>query len=326
MKAIVCPKYGPPDVLQLQEVDLPTPKDDEVRVKIVAASLNKTDIEIVRGWFFVRLSGGLRKPSVKILGCDFAGRVESIGKAVTQFQPGDEVYADLMYQTPSYGAFAEYVCIPEKRLRMKPANMSFEEAATIPQAGVLALQGIKGKTPPSPGQQVLINGAGGGVGTFAIQIAKYYGTEVTAVDTAAKFEMMRSIGADHVIDYTKEDFTKQGQHYDLILDVVAKKSVFSYRRTLRPRGQYRAVGGSTGRIFQLLFLGSIISRLSSKKIGLLLGNPNKKDDMDFLAKLFETKKVVPIIEKTYPLNEVAAALRHLEEGHVRGKLVIKMED
>lgn len=325
MKAIVCPKYGPPDVLQLKEVDLPTPKADEVRVKILAASLNKTDIEIVRGWFFVRLSGGIRKPSVKILGCDFSGRVESIGKDVTQFKTGDEVYADLMYQTPSYGAFAEYVCIPEKRLRMKPANMSFKEAATIPQAAVLAIQGIKGKTPPKPGHKVLINGAAGGVGTFAIQIAKYYGTEVTAVDSAEKFDLMRSIGADYVIDYTKEDFSKQGKQYDLILDVIATKSVFAYRRALRFKGEYRAVGGSTGRIFQILVLGSLLSRFSSKKIGLLLGKPNNKEDMEFLAELFETKKVVPIIEKTYPLNEVADALRYLEEGHVRGKLVIEME-
>ncbi|MFX0202803.1 MAG: NAD(P)-dependent alcohol dehydrogenase, partial [Candidatus Hodarchaeota archaeon] len=190
---------------------------------------------------------------------------------------------------------------------------------------VLAIQGIKGKAPPKTGQKVLINGAGGGVGTFAIQLAKYYGTEVTAVDSAAKFELMRSIGADHVIDYTQEDFTKQSKRYDLILDVVAKKSVFAYRRTLRPKGQYRAVGGSTGRIFQIPFLGSIISRLSSKKIGFLVGQPNNKEDMDFLAELYETKNVVPIIEKRYPLNEVADALRYLEEGHVRGKLVITME-
>ncbi|MFQ5976788.1 MAG: NAD(P)-dependent alcohol dehydrogenase [Candidatus Heimdallarchaeota archaeon] len=325
MKAIVCPKYGPPDVLQLKEVALPTPKADEVRVKILAASLNKTDIEIIRGWLFVRLAGGLRQPSVKILGCDFSGRVDSIGKEVTQFKPGDEVYADLMYQTPAYGAFAEYVCIPEKRLRMKPTNMSFKEAATIPQAAVLAIQGIKGKTPPKPGQKVLINGAGGGVGTFAIQIAKYYGTEVTAVDSAAKFEMMRSIGADHVIDYTTEDFTTKGKHYDLILDVVAKKSVFAYRRALRSNGRYRAVGGSAGQIFQILLLGSIISWFSSKKIGLLIGHPNKKEDMDFLAELFESKKVVPIIEKAYPLKEAAKALRYLEEGHAMGKLVVTMD-
>jgi NADPH:quinone reductase-like Zn-dependent oxidoreductase len=172
---------------------------------------------------------------------------------------------------------------------------------------------------------VLINGAGGGVGTFAIQLAKYYGMEVMAVDSPPKFDLMRSLGADHVIDYAQEDFTKQGKQYDLILDVIARKSPFAYRRTLRPHGQYRAVGGSTGRIFQILFLGSIISRVSSKNIGLLIGKPNEKADMDLLAELYETKKVVPIIEKVYPLTEVAAALRHLEEGHVRGKLVITME-
>ncbi|MHA2274946.1 MAG: NAD(P)-dependent alcohol dehydrogenase [Candidatus Kariarchaeaceae archaeon] len=325
MKAIGFPKYGSLNNIQLKEVNTPIPNDDEVRVKIVAASLNATDFEIVGGNFFVRLSGGFRKPSIKILGCDFAGRVESVGKNVTQFKLGDEVYADLMYQAKPYGALAEYVCIPEKSLRMKPISMTFEEAATIPQAGVLALQGIRGKSRPKPGQEVLINGAGGGVGTFAIQIAKYFGAEVTAVDNASKSDMMRSIGADHIIDYTKEDFTKTKKQYDLILDVIAKRSVFAYRRALKPGGSYRMVGGTTGKIFQILILGTLISRFSSKKVGVLMGKPNMKEDMEILTELYETKNVVPIIDKTYSLNEVAEALLYLENGHAQGKLVITME-
>ncbi|OLS25410.1 MAG: NAD-dependent alcohol dehydrogenase [Candidatus Heimdallarchaeota archaeon LC_2] len=325
MKAIIYQKYGSPDVLLLKEVDTPIPENDEVKVKIVSASLNATDFEIVGGVLFVRISSGLRKPSNQRLGCDFAGRVESIGKNVTEFKPGDEVYADLMYQPRSYGAFAEYVCIPEKSLRMKPASMTFEEASTIPQAGVLALQGIKGKLPPQPGQKVLINGAGGGVGTFAIQIAKYYGTEVTAVDSADKFDMMLSLGADHVIDYTQEDFTKNKKQYDLILDVIARRGVFAYRRALAPKGSYRMVGGSTRRIFQVLILGSIISRFSSKKVGILMGRPNNKEDMEFLVELFEDKKVVPVIDKIYSLNQAIEALRYLEDGKAIGKIVITME-
>ncbi len=325
MKAIVLSKYGSPDVLELKEVDTPSPKDDEVKVKIKAASLNATDFEIVRGNFIVRLAGGIRRPRNNRLGCDFAGFVELIGKDVTEFKKGDAVYADLMYQPKSYGAFAEYVCIPERSLRLKPESMTFEEAATIPQAGVLALQGIKGKTPPQPGQKVLINGAGGGVGTFAIQIAKYYGAEVTAVDTASKFDMMRSLGADHVIDYTQEDFTKNKNQYDLILDVISRKSVFAYRRALKPNGNYRLVGGTTRRIFGALILGSLTSRFSSKKVGIMMGRPNNKEDMEILTELFEANKVKPIIDKKYSLDNFVEALRYLEDGHAIGKLLITME-
>ncbi|MFX1513235.1 MAG: NAD(P)-dependent alcohol dehydrogenase [Promethearchaeota archaeon] len=325
MKAIICLKYGSPDVLQLKEIVSPIPNDNEVKVKIISASINASDLEIVRGNFIVRLSGGLRKPKHKILGCDFAGQVVSIGKNVKHFKEGDEVYADLMYQARPYGAFAEYVCIPEKSLQMKPPNMTFEEASTIQQAGVLTLQGTRGKTPLQPGQEVLINGGGGGVGTFAIQIAKYYGAEVTAVDNAGKLDMMRSLGADHVIDYTQEDFTKNKKQYDLILDVVGKRSVSAIRRVLKPTGIYRMVGGTTGRIFQILFLGSLISRFSSKKVGIFIGRPGKKEDMAFLEELFEAKKVVPFIDRTYSLNEVAKALQYLEDRYVQGKLVIKME-
>ncbi|MHA2031682.1 MAG: NAD(P)-dependent alcohol dehydrogenase [Candidatus Kariarchaeaceae archaeon] len=325
MKAIVLNRYGSPDVLELKEVDTPIPKENEVKVKIISASLNATDFEIVRGNFFVRITSGLRKPSNMRLGCDFAGQVESVGENVTQFKEGDAVYADLMYQKPSYGAFAEYVCVPEKRLRMKPATMTFDEAATIGQAGVLALQGIRGKTPPNPGQHVLINGAGGGVGTFAIQIAKFYDTEVTAVDAPQKFDMMRSLGADHVIDYTQEDFTKNKKQYDLILDAIARKSVYAYRRALNPNGNYRMVGGTTRRIFGALFFGSLTSRFSSKKVGIMMGRPNNKEDMEFLTELFEAKKVKPIIDKKYSLQEVTEALKYLENGYAIGKVVISME-
>lgn len=326
MKAIVLDKYGSPhDVFQLKEVDTPVPKENEVKIKIKSASLNATDFEIARGNFFARITSGIRKPSNMRMGCDFAGQVESVGEDVTQFKPGDAVYADLMYQKPSYGALAEYVCVPEIRLRMKPESMTFDEAATIGQAGVLALQGIRGKTPPQPGQKVLINGAGGGVGTFAIQIAKYYGTEVTAVDTAQKFDMMRSLGADHVIDYTQEDFTKNKKQYDLILDQIARKSVFAYRRALKPNGKYRMVGGSTRRIFGALIMGSITSLFSSKKVGIMMGRPNDKDDMEFLTELFEAKKVIPIIDKKFPLKEVPEAVKYLEDGLAIGKLIISME-
>jgi len=326
MKAIVLSEYGSPDVLQLKEVDSPIPEDNEVKVKIISASVNATDFEIVRGNFFVRITSGLRRPSHIRLGCDFAGRVESIGKNVTQFKQGDVVYADLMSQPRPYGAFAEFVCIPEKSLRMKPESMTFQEAATIGQAGVLALQGIRGKNPPLPGQHVLINGAGGGVGTFAIQIAKYYGTEVTAVDTPQKFDMMLSLGADHVIDYIKEDFTKNKKQYDLILDVIARKSVYAYRRALKPNGNYRMVGGTTRRIFGALIFGSLTSLFSSKKVGVMIGRPNKKEDMEFLTELFEAKKVVPIIDKKYSLKEVPDAIRYLEDGRAIGKLVISISD
>ncbi|MFV2013797.1 MAG: NAD(P)-dependent alcohol dehydrogenase [Candidatus Heimdallarchaeota archaeon] len=325
MKAIVLSVYGSPDMLQFKEVEEPIPEDNEIKVKIISASVNATDFEMVKGNFFVRITSGIRRPSNPRLGCDFAGRVESIGKNVTQFKHGDVVYADLMYQPRPYGAFAEYVCIPENSLRIKPESMTFEEAATIGQAGVLALQGIRGKNPPDPSQHVLINGAGGGVGTFAIQIAKYYGAEVTAVDTANKFDMMRSLGADHVMDYTKTDFTKNKKQYDLILDVIARKSVYAYRRALKPNGKYRMVGGTTRRIFGTLIFGSLTSLFSNKKVGIMMGRPNKKEDMEFLTELFEAKKVVPIIDKKYSLKEVPDAIRYLEDGQAIGKLVISME-
>ncbi|KAF5435020.1 NADPH:quinone reductase [Candidatus Methanophagaceae archaeon] len=323
MKAIVYTKYGPPDVLQLKEVAKPTPKDNEVLVKVHAASVNDWDWGLLRGKPFVnRLLGGLRKPKkYKILGSDIAGRVEAVGRNVKQFQPGDEVFGDLC--GCGWGGFAECVCARENALALKPASMSFEQAAAIPQAAVLALQGLRDKGQIQPGQKVLINGAGGGAGTFAVQIAKSFGAVVTGVDSTSKLDMMRSIGADQVIDYTQEDFTKNEQRYDLILDFAAHHSIFDYKRALSPNGIYVMVGGSTALMFQAMFLGPLISMAGSKKMGLLMHKPNK--DLAFMKVLFEAGKVVPVIDRRYPLSEVPEALRYFGEGHAKGKIVITLE-
>ena len=258
MKAIVYTEYGLPGVLQLKEIEKPTPTDNEVLVNIHAASVNAADLDLLRGTFMVRLAG-LRKPQYKILGSDIAGRVEAVGKNVKLFQPGDEVFGDLTEH--GFGAFAEYVSVPENAVALKPASMTFEEAAAVPSAGVVALLNLRAKGQIQPGQKVLINGAGGGMGTFAVQIAKSFGAEVTGVDSTSKLDMMRSIGADHVIDYTQEDFTKNGQHYDLILDVAAYRSIFDYKRALSPKGIYVMVGGCMTALFQAVFLGPLISMI-----------------------------------------------------------------
>jgi len=335
MKAIVYTKYGSPDVLKLKEVEKPTPKDDEALVKIHATSINAADLEILRGNWSARFGGPL-KPIHKILGSDIAGRIEAIGRNVTQFQPGDDIWGDLSVQL-GYGAFAEYVCVPEIALRLKPASMTFEEAAAMPSAGVNALQNLRGvgtsslsfllsdKGKIQPGQKVLINGAGGGVGTFAVQIAKSLGAEVTAVDSPSKLAMLRSIGADHVIDYTQEDFTQNGKQYDMILDVIAYRSVFAYKRALRPNGSYFFVGGSVATLLQILFLGPWIRRTTGKKIRILAVHPNLKD-MVYITELCEAGKVIPVIDRRYPLSEVPEALRYFGEGHARGKIIISMED
>jgi len=325
MKAIVYTKYGPPEVLQLKEVAKPTPKDNEALVKVHAASLNAADLEYLRGVFVVRLLyKGLLKPKYKILGSDIAGRIEAVGRNVKQFQLGDEIWGDLSFPY-GFGTFAEYVCVPEDALRLKPASMTFDEAAALPTAAVVALQHLLAKRQIQPGQKVLINGAGGGVGTFAVQLAKYFGAEVTGVDSTRKLDMLRSIGADQVIDYTQEDFTKNGQHYDLILDVVVRRSVFDYKRALSPKGICVFVGGSTTRVFLNVLLGALISMTGSKKIGLGMWKPNKKEDLVFLKELFEAGTVVPVIDRRYPLSEVPEALRYLGEGHARGKVVITVE-
>ena len=322
MKAIVYQKYGSPDVLELQEIQKPTPKENEVLVKVHASSVNDWDWGLLRGTPFVnRLLFGILKPRIKILGVDIAGLVEAVGRNVKQFQQGDEVFGDLC--ACGWGGFAEYVCARENALALKPASMTFEQAAAVPQAAVLALQGLRYKRQIQPGQKVLINGAGGGAGTFAVQIAKSFGAEVTGVDRTSKLDLMRSIGADHVIDYTQEDFTKNGQRYDLILDVAAYHSIFDYKRALSPRGIYVMVGGSMARIFQVMFLGPWFSMTGRKKMGILAHNPNK--DLAFLKELFETGKVVPVIDRRYKLSEVPEALRYFGEGHAKGKIVITLE-
>ncbi len=321
MKAIVFTEYGTPDVLQLKQVDKPVPKDDEVLVKVHASSVNSWDWDLLRGTPFVnRLMFGLVKPKI-ILGCDIAGRVESVGRKVEQYRTGDEVFGDL--SSSGWGGFAEYVCARENALALKPACLTFEQAAAVPQAALLALQALRYKREVRPGQKVLINGAGGGVGTFAVQMAKSFGAEVTGVDSANKLEMVRSLGAEHVIDYTREDFTRNGQRYDLVLDVAGYRSIFEYRRALGPGGIYVMIGGGSALVYQLLLLGPWISMIESKKMGLLLHKPNK--GLDVMTALFEVGKVVPVIDRYYPLSEVADALRYFGAGRVQGKVVITLE-
>ena len=320
MKAIVCTKYGAPDVLQFKEVEKPIPKDNEALVKVHAASLNAADLETLRGDFVIRMTSPL-KPMHKIPGSDVAGRIETVGRNVKRFQPGDEIWGDLSYPL-GFGAFAEYVCVPENALRLKPVSMTFEEAGAIPTAAVVAFQNLLARGPVQPGQKVLINGAGGGVGTFAVQLAKYFEAEVTGVDGAVKLDMLRSIGADHVIDYTQVDFTKSGQQYDLILDVAVRRSVFDYRRALSPEGIVVMIGGSMARVLLNTLLGSLLSLIGSKRIGLGKWRPNKEQDLDFLAELYEAGKVKPVIDRRYPLSEVPEAFRYLEAGYARGKIAI----
>jgi NADPH:quinone reductase-like Zn-dependent oxidoreductase len=320
MKAIVCEKYGPPDVLQLREIPKPVPQENEALIKIRAASLNAADLEMLRGDFVTRMAAPL-KPKHRIPGTDFAGQIEAIGSRVMQYKPGDEIWGDLSFPLDS-GTLAEYVCIPEKALRLKPAGMTFEEAAAIPTAAVVALQKLRIKGPLHSGQTVLINGAGGGVGTFAIQIAKYFGAEVTGVDSTEKLDALRAIGVDHTVDYTQEDFTQNGLHYDLILDIVVRRSFCAYRRALNPQGICVMVGGSLSRVLTNKVLGSIIPNTGNKKMGLGEWHPNKKEDLDFLQQMVEAGKLKPVIDRRYALSEVPRAFRDLEAGHVRGKAVI----
>ena len=324
MKAVVYHVYGSPDVLKLEEVAKPTPKDDEVLVEVHAASVNAADWHILRGNpFLVRLVvGGLLKPKYTILGAAVAGRVEAVGSNVTQFQPGDEVFGDVSGN--GFGAFAEYVCAPENVLALKPTNMTFEEAATVPVAAVTALQGLRDKGQIQPGQKVLINGASGGVGTYAVQIAKSFGADVTAVCSTRNVDMLRSIGADHVIDYTREDFTQIGQQYDLILAANGYHPIWAYKRALRSKGKYVMTGGSMAQMYQAMLLGPVISMTGSNKMGNLLARPNQKD-LIFMKELLEEGKVVPVIDRRYTLRDVPEAIRYLEEGHARGKVVITVE-
>ena len=321
MKAIVATKYGPPDVLQLKDVEIPTPKDDEVLIKIQAASLNAYDWHLLTAdIFLVRLmGGGFLKPKNKIPGADIAGRVEAVGRSVTQFHPGDDVFGEI-----SHGGFAEYACAREDRLATKPANLSFEEAAAVPMAALTALRGLRDKGRIQPGQKVLIHGASGGVGTFAVQMAKLFGAEVTAVCSTGKMDQARSLGADQVIDYTQEDFTKARQRYDLIFAANGYHPILEYRRALSAKGIYVMAGGTKAQIFQAMLLGPWISMAGSRKMGGLSANVNQKD-LVFIKELLEAGKIRPVIDRRYPLSDVPQALRYLGEGHARGKVVISIE-
>ena len=319
MKAMVQTRYGPPDVLELIELERPSPRYDEVLVKVHAASINEWDWGRLRGNLLVnRAMFGLFKPRRKhrIIGCDISGRVESVGARVSRLRAGDEVLGDL--SRSGWGGFAEYVCAKEDALAIKSPNMSFQEAAAIPQAGLLALQGLQ-KGGIRRGQEVLINGAGGGVGTFAIQIAKSIGAEVTGVDSAEKLEVMRSVGADHVLNYSEDDFTGRGLTYDLILEVMGRRSLSDYRRALNPGGICVLVGGATSVIQKAMVFGS----LGGKKIKLLLHKPDV-GDLVRMNKLYEEGKCVPIIDRSYNLTELGEAFRYYESGRHTGKLVIAM--
>jgi NADPH:quinone reductase-like Zn-dependent oxidoreductase len=321
MRAIVQTEYGSTDMLSLQEVDKPILSDNGVLVRVYAAAVHAGDWHLMRGTPFISrfIFGGILKPKIKILGMDMAGTVEAIGKDVTQFHIGDEVFGDL--SGCGFGAFAEYVCATETALALKPINTSFEEAATVPAASMTALQGLRDLGQIQAGQKVLINGASGGVGSFAVQLAKVFGAEVTAVCSTKKMEMVRSLGADHVIDYTQTDVTKNGQLYDLIFDAAAYRSVFDYLPLLTTEGTYVLVGGSTARFFQVMFFGSLISRISHRQVKCLASKPNQAD-LVILRDLLEARKITPFIDRLYKLSEVPTAIRHLEERQVIGKVAI----
>jgi len=327
MKAIVYTKYGPPDVLQFKEVEKPSPKDGKILVRIHAASVNALDRHLLRSkpsLLRIITRSGLLKPKDPRLGVDIAGRVEAVGNNVTQFQPGDEVFG------VAWGGFAEYACAAESKLALKPANLSFEAAAAVPVAALTALQGLRDTGQIQPGQKVVIQGASGGVGTFAVQIAKSFGAEVTAVCSTRNVDMVRSIGADQVIDYTQEDFTRNGQRYDLILAVNGYHPILAYRRALSPKGVYVLAGeGSNAHLFraalQAMLLGPLISRTGRQKMGFMGISKINQQDLVFVKELLEAGKVVPVIDRCYPLRETAEALRYLEEEHARGKVVITMD-
>ncbi|MCH8971686.1 MAG: NAD(P)-dependent alcohol dehydrogenase [Acidobacteria bacterium] len=321
MKAVVQYKYGSPDVLEVQEVDKPVVKDNEVLVRVHAAAVGPHDWHFLRGTpYLVRMVAGPFKPRRKVLGRDVAGRVEAVGRNVSQFQAGDEVFGEINFE-----AFAEYVSVPEDGIVRKPANLTFEQAAAVPVSAITALQGLRDKGQIQPGHEVLINGAAGGVGTFAVQIAKSFGAEVTGVCSTRNVDMVRSIGADQVIDYTQEDFTQSGQRYDLMLDTVGNRSLSDCRRVLNPKAVYVSVGaaqmgdwiGPLTHVFKVL----LASAAGSQKMVPMLAKQTKKD-LVALKDLLEAGEVTPVIDRTYPLSEVPEAIRYLEEGHAQGKIVI----
>jgi NADPH:quinone reductase-like Zn-dependent oxidoreductase len=321
MQAVVYTRYGPPDVLGLADVQTPVPKDGEVLVQVHAVSLNASDWEMLRGKpLYARISGPFR-PRHRILGSDIAGRVEAAGRNATRFRPGEDVFADIL----SYmGGFAEYVCVPETALAPMPAGMTYEQAAALPQAGAIALQGIRDKGQVQPGQQVLINGAGGGSGMYAIQLAKLNGAEVTGVDNAEKLEFMRSLGADHVIDYTRDDFTRNGRTYNLILDLAAHRPALAYKGSLMPGGHYLYVGGSVTTLLQVLLIGPVIGRAEGKKMRLLAVRQGAQH-LAPIVELCQAGKISTVIDRRYRLDEVPEALRHLGEGHAKGKIVVILD-
>ena len=319
MQAIVYHNYGSPDVLKLEEVQKPMPKDNEVLVKVHAASAAAGDWHLLRADPFpIRFMSGLLKPKYKILGAAVAGRVEAVGRNVTHFQPGDAVFGDL--SLCGFGAFAEYVAVPENALVLKPTRLTFEQAATVPVSAVTALQGLRAGQIQS-GQQVLINGASGGVGTFAVQIAKAFGAEVTAVCSTSKVEMVRALGADHVIDYTKEAFTQSGKRYDLILAANGYQPFAAYQQALTPTGIYVMTGGATRQMFEAMLLGPWRSKKGGQQLGNLLAKPCQKD-LQLMKELIEAGKVTPVIDRCYPLSGVPDAIRYVEAGHAKGKVVI----
>lgn len=323
MKAVVSAQYGSPDVMRLQTVEKPAPKDNEVLVKIHAASVNAADWHCLRGSpFFLRFEFGLLKPKHTVLGADIAGVVEAVGKDVKKFKAGDEVFGDL--SGSGWGGYAEYAAVPENVLALKSAKLTFEEAAAVPMAAITALNGLRDKGQIKAGQKVLVNGASGGVGTFAVQLAKAFGATVTAVCSTQKVEMMKGLGADHVIDYTKTDFTKNGQQYDLIMAANGNLNLSAYKRALSPQGICVVAGGSMSQILNSMIFGSMMSKKGGKTIAGLYSGPNP-DHLAFLNTLIDSGRVKPVIDRCYPLNETAEAMRYVEAGHAKGKVVVSME-
>jgi NADPH:quinone reductase-like Zn-dependent oxidoreductase len=323
VKAYIYDRYGGPDDLKLTEVDKPALKDNGLLIRVHAASLNRSDWESLTGSpAYVRI-GGLFKPSTAILGSDIAGTVEEVGPDVTRFQPGDEVFGDILYF--GSGGLGEYVSVLERApLALKPANLSFEDAAALPQAGLLGLEGMRSKGGVQSGQKVLVNGAGGGGGTFSVQVAKSLGAKVTGVDSAIKLDLLRSLGADEVIDYGVDDYTKGTDKYDRILDFVGNCSVFANRRALAEGGVYQVVGGPARRLLQVFLVGGLISRMGSKQLGVLIARPNSAD-LEELAAEVVAGRIRPIIEKEYGLDEVPEAMRHLGGERALGKIVIRVK-
>jgi NADPH:quinone reductase-like Zn-dependent oxidoreductase len=322
MKAVIQETYGSADVLQLREVPKPTPQDNELLIKVHAASVNAYDWHLMRAEpFIVRFAMGFFKPKNPTLGADIAGVVEAVGKDITQFQPGDEVLGDL--SSCGAGGFAEYVTAPQEALILKPASMTFAEAAAVPMAAVTALQGLRDVGKLQAGQKVLINGASGGVGTFAVQIAKLLGAEVTAVCSTAKIDQARALGADHVIDYTQEDFTQSGKQYDLILGVNGSRSLADYERALTPTGIYVMAGGSNSQIFSAVLLGSFKSKSGGQTMTSVSAKPNQTD-LTFIRDAIVAGDISPVLDREYPLSQTADAIRYVENGHARGKVVINV--